>query len=69
VLVTKHHEGFTLWPSAVSFNWNAYDVGPKRDLVGMFPFLMICDTSWIIIVYIYSRFRASHYTVVINIYA
>eukprot|EP00105_Crassostrea_gigas_P005877 XP_011419622.1 PREDICTED: alpha-L-fucosidase [Crassostrea gigas] len=34
VLVTKHHEGFTLWPSAVSWNWNAYDVGPHRDLVG-----------------------------------
>ncbi|KAH6943957.1 hypothetical protein HPB50_000911 [Hyalomma asiaticum] len=34
VLTTKHHEGFTLWPSNVSFSWNAVDVGPKRDLVG-----------------------------------
>lgn len=34
VLTTKHHEGFTLWPSNVSFSWNAKDVGPKRDLVG-----------------------------------
>nr|XP_022316391.1 alpha-L-fucosidase-like [Crassostrea virginica] len=34
VLVTKHHEGFTLWPSEVSWNWNAYDVGPHKDLVG-----------------------------------
>lgn len=34
VLTTKHHEGFTLWPSNVSFNWNAKDVGPNRDLVG-----------------------------------
>ena len=35
VLVTKHHEGFTNWPSKYSWNWNAMDVGPNRDLVGM----------------------------------
>ncbi|XP_052789089.1 alpha-L-fucosidase-like isoform X2 [Mya arenaria] len=34
VLTTKHHEGFTNWPSNHSFSWNAMDVGPKRDLVG-----------------------------------
>jgi len=34
VQVTKHHEGFTSWPSKHSFNWNAGDVGPHRDLVG-----------------------------------
>ncbi|UYV72769.1 FUCA1, partial [Cordylochernes scorpioides] len=34
VLTTKHHEGYTLWPSKVSWNWNAMDLGPKRDLVG-----------------------------------
>lgn len=34
VLTSKHHEGYTLWPSASSWNWNAMDVGPKRDLVG-----------------------------------
>lgn len=34
VLTGKHHEGFTLWPSDVSWNWNAKDVGPHRDLVG-----------------------------------
>uniref|UniRef100_V5HEY6 Putative alpha-L-fucosidase n=1 Tax=Ixodes ricinus TaxID=34613 RepID=V5HEY6_IXORI len=34
VLTSKHHEGYTLWPSKVSWNWNAGDVGPKRDLVG-----------------------------------
>ncbi|XP_034051312.1 plasma alpha-L-fucosidase [Thalassophryne amazonica] len=33
VLTTKHHEGFTLWGSSVSWNWNAVDVGPRRDLV------------------------------------
>ncbi|CAL4117021.1 unnamed protein product, partial [Meganyctiphanes norvegica] len=34
VLTTKHHEGYTLWPSKYSWNWNAKDVGPKMDIVG-----------------------------------
>ena len=34
VLTSKHHEGFTNWCSAESWNWNACDIGPKRDLVG-----------------------------------
>ncbi|KAK6169310.1 hypothetical protein SNE40_020389 [Patella caerulea] len=34
VLTTKHHEGFCNWPTKYSWNWNAGDVGPKRDLVG-----------------------------------
>jgi alpha-L-fucosidase len=34
VLTSKHHEGFTLWPSNTAWQWNAKDVGPKRDLVG-----------------------------------
>ncbi|PVD39014.1 hypothetical protein C0Q70_01641 [Pomacea canaliculata] len=34
VLTSKHHEGFTNWPSKYSWNWNAMDVGPNRDLVG-----------------------------------
>lgn len=34
VLTSKHHEGYTLWPSKYSWNWNSMDVGPGRDLVG-----------------------------------
>ena len=34
VLTSKHHEGFTLWPSAQSWNWNSVDIGPHRDLCG-----------------------------------
>jgi alpha-L-fucosidase len=34
VLTSKHHEGFALWPSAHSWNWNSVDVGPHRDLAG-----------------------------------
>ncbi len=34
VLTSKHHEGFTMWPSKYSWNWNAGDIGPRRDLLG-----------------------------------
>ena len=39
VLVSKHHDGFALWPSREANTswgrpWNSVDVGPKRDLVG-----------------------------------
>lgn len=31
-ITSKYHEGFTMWPSPQSWNWNAVDVGPHRDL-------------------------------------
>jgi len=34
VLTSKHHEGYTLWPSRYSFSWNSQDVGPHRNLLG-----------------------------------
>jgi alpha-L-fucosidase len=33
VLTSKHHEGYCLWPSSNSWNWNSMTVGPNRDLV------------------------------------
>lgn len=34
ILTAKHLDGFALWPSNFSLNWNSMDVGPHRDLVG-----------------------------------
>eukprot|EP00750_Incisomonas_marina_P001809 INCI11678.1.p1 GENE.INCI11678.1~~INCI11678.1.p1 ORF type:complete len:315 (+),score=36.61 INCI11678.1:110-1054(+) len=36
VLTSKHHEGFDLFQSPNSFNWNSVDVGPGIDLVSRF---------------------------------
>ena len=36
--------GYCLWPSANSWNWNAMDVGPHRDLVGNIRFLFVHST-------------------------
>jgi alpha-L-fucosidase len=39
VLTSKHHDGYTLWPSAEANRswgrpWNSVDTGPQRDLLG-----------------------------------
>lgn len=39
VLVSKHHDGFALWPSREADaswgrDWNSVDLGPRRDVVG-----------------------------------
>lgn len=34
VPTTKHHSGYTLWPTNTSWNWNTKDTGPHRDLIG-----------------------------------
>eukprot|EP01114_Cavostelium_apophysatum_P012377 TRINITY_DN2756_c1_g1_i2.p1 TRINITY_DN2756_c1_g1~~TRINITY_DN2756_c1_g1_i2.p1 ORF type:complete len:462 (-),score=71.55 TRINITY_DN2756_c1_g1_i2:145-1530(-) len=34
VITSQSHDGFAMWPSAQSWNWNSVDIGPKRDVVG-----------------------------------
>ncbi|EFA86148.1 alpha-fucosidase [Heterostelium album PN500] len=34
VFTSKHHEGFTMWPSPQSWGWNSVNIGPGLDIVG-----------------------------------
>ena len=34
VFTAKYHDGYALWPSPHSWNWNSVDLQPHRDLVG-----------------------------------
>lgn len=34
LLVSKHHDGYCLWPSQYAPNWNTVDIGPHRDICG-----------------------------------
>ena len=33
VFTSKHHDGYTNWPSTYSYGWNSMAVGPKRDVL------------------------------------
>ncbi|KAK6176151.1 hypothetical protein SNE40_014490 [Patella caerulea] len=42
---SKHHEGFGMWPTNTSFNWNSMTVGPKKDLIGELAAAIKANTS------------------------
>ena len=52
VLTSKHHEGYTMWPSKYSFSWNSGDVGPNRDLVGMHKLIYFLNILLIISIFL-----------------
>ena len=36
-----------MWPSKYSFNWNAMDVGPNRDLLGRLSNIFVFNISFL----------------------
>lgn len=51
VLTSKHHEGYTMWPSKYSFSWNSVDVGPHKNIVGAIFDILINLKSLILLHY------------------
>lgn len=31
--MSKHHDGYAMWPSKYSFSWNSVDIGPHRNVI------------------------------------